>query len=284
MSKARSPSRLILTSVLVIGVAFAVLPLLWIVIMSLQGPKTIIAVPPRLVFRPTLVNYFSVLFPQSFTGVAQAPFPFLGALQNTLIIAVGAVAVSLTLGIPAAYALARFSFKFRENLAFTLLSFYFAPPLAIILPLFMLYQHIGLYNTFAGLILAYQVVTLPLTVWLLRSYFNEVPAEVDESAFVDGSGVLRTLLSVDLPIILPGLAATTILLFIFAWNNFTLGLLLAGPNTETLTVATLGYISYGKVLWGPLAAATVLSIIPEVLIALWFQRYLVRGLSFGAIK
>ncbi|RIV18848.1 carbohydrate ABC transporter permease [Alicyclobacillaceae bacterium I2511] len=276
--------RLVRYIVLLFTVIFSLFPIIWILMMSFQNQKDIISVPPKLLFIPTLTNYVDILMPQVFNAVAQASFPFVRALINTIIIAFGSVLISLFLGIPAAYALTRMKFPGKENIAFTLISFYFAPIFAIALPLYIIFQWLHLYDTYIGLMIAYQVITLPLIVWLLRSYFREVPREIEEASWVDGAGLLRTLVKVDLPILWPGLAASAVLALLFAWNNFAIGLILSGPNTETLTMSTLSYMGYGQVLWGPLAASMVLSMAPELIISVWLQRFLIRGLSFGAVK
>jgi multiple sugar transport system permease protein len=203
---------------------------------------------------------------------------------NTLIVASATVAVSLVLGTFAAYSLARFSFRFKEDIAFTFLSFRFAPELMVILPLYIVFQKMGLIDSFAGLTMAYQLITLPFLIWVLRGFFEEIPREIEQAARADGYtwwGVFR---KISLPLVKPGIAAVVILSFIFAWNNFIFAMILGGERTQTVTLGILGFIGYERVLWGHMAAATMICVIPELILAFLVQQYIVRGLTFGAVK
>ncbi len=251
---------------------FALGPVVWILMMSFKQIKDIVS-QPTLFFTPTLDNYSAV-----FTG------GFLTYYWHTIVISVGSITLSALIGIPAAYALARYRFRFREDLAFSILSIRFAPELSILLPLFLLYKDLNLYDTYPGMILVYQLITLPLFVWIMRGFFEEVPREVEEAARVDGANLWETLWHVMLPLVRPGLAATVILSFIFAWNSFVFALVLSSNQTQTVTLGLLGYIGFDQVQWGEMAAATMVTIIPEVVLAMLVQRHLVRGLTFGAVK
>jgi len=186
--------------------------------------------------------------------------------------------------VPAAYALARFRFRFKEDIAFTFLSFRFAPEIAIIIPIYVLYQKLQLYNSYIGLILVYQLITLPLIIWIMRGYFEDISVEIEQAARLDGYTWWGVFTKIALPLVKPGLAATAILAFIFAWNNFIFGLILGAKETFPTTVGTLGFISYESVLWGQMAAATVITILPPLLLAIFIQKYLVRGLTMGALR
>ncbi|HHY45810.1 MAG TPA: carbohydrate ABC transporter permease [Firmicutes bacterium] len=260
---------------------YILLPILWIFILSVKSPSDIVAVPPKLLFRPTIKNY-SELFGYGASLVGGSDF--LAYFKNSLIVSGGAVLFSLIIGIFAAYALARFNFKGKENIAFTFLSFRFVPELTIILPLYVIYQKLGLYNTYFGLILVYQLVTLPLLVWLLRSYFEELPINIEHAARTDGYPWFSVFWKITLPLAKPGLAATVILSFILAWNNFIFGLILGSKSTQPVTVGILSFISSQEVQWGQMAAGTVVAILPEIILAFMIQRYLIRGLTFGAVK
>jgi len=203
---------------------------------------------------------------------------------NSMIISFGAVALSVVAGIPAAYALARFSFPFKNGLAFVLMSFRFVPFIAFVIPLYLLYQRLGLYNTHAGLIFAYQLITLPFTIWMLRSFFMEIPTEIQEAAKIDGCSWFGVLTRVILPLSLPGVAVTVILGFMFCWNAFNYPLMLAGRQTFPVTVGAIQFISYEQVLWGQMAAATIVAALPQLVLSLMVQKYIVRGLTMGAVK
>lgn len=263
---------------------FVLVPFLWTLAMSLKNARDVTAIPPLLWFHPTLQNYAALFSNQAYSAIAHSQIDFTRVLTNSLIESGTAVLISLLLSFPCAYALARMRFRFRENVAVTILSFYFAPPLALALPLFEIYQALHLYNTVPGMILVDQVICLPLIIWVLRSYFEEIPVEIEEAAKIDGC-TLRQLLSVILwPITRPAVAATATLAFIFCWNNFLFGYLLSSTQTQPIATAAISFISYQQVLWGQMSAAAILAVIPEFVLALLTQRYLVRGLSFGAIQ
>jgi multiple sugar transport system permease protein len=278
-----------LTSVLrVVGLSayftFALAPIVWILMMSLKDHNDVIATPPKFIFKPTIENYTAITVGMKSYVFESIRPDFLNYFVNTLIIASSTVAVSLLLGTIAAYSLARFSFKFKEDIAFTLLSFRFAPELMIILPLYVVFQKIHLYDTFVGLVLAYQLITLPFLIWVLRGFFEEIPREIEQAARVDGYtwwGVFRR---ISLPLVKPGIAAVVVLSFIFAWNNFIFAMILGSERTQPITLGILGFIGYERVLWGQMAAATIICVIPELLLAFFIQKYIIRGLTFGAVK
>jgi len=257
-------------------------PIIWIVMMSFKNKADVISVPPKFIFEPTLDNY-RALFGGGGEGQL-AGSTFLSYFKNSLIIALGAVSLSVLIGLPAAYALARFRFRFKEGLAFTYLSFRFVPEITIILPLYVIYQRLGLYNTYFGLILVYQLITLPLIVWMMRSYFEEIPVAIEQAAMTDGYSWLGAFTKLVLPLAAPGVAASVVLAFIFSWNNFVFGLMLGGQSTQPVTVGLMSFMAYNEVLWGQMAAATVITIVPEIILALLVQPYMIRGLTFGAVK
>jgi multiple sugar transport system permease protein len=263
---------------------FALFPIFWIFLTSLKTDKDIISSVPKFIFSPTLRNYKAILFGVKAAGTETSRPDFILYFKNSLMITSGAVFVSLAAGVPAAYALARFKFKLKENIAFTFLSFRFAPEIAVIIPIFVIYRSLGLYNTFIGMILVYQLVTLPLIIWIMRGYFEDIPESLEQAAKLDGYSRFAIFRKIALPLVKPGLASTAILSFIFAWNNFIFGLVLGAKETFPVTVGTLGFISYESVLWGQMAAASIVTILPEVIIAFFIQKYLVRGLSMGAVR
>jgi multiple sugar transport system permease protein len=264
----------------------ALIPFAWTFLTSLKKPADVIAAPLQLVFTPTLENYQAVLFnvysSQSALAKVHADIP--RAFLNSLIIAGGATLLALVLGNFAAFALARFKLPEREYYAFFFLAFRFCPVFVFIIPTFLIYQQLRLYNTHVGLIFIYQVVAVPLIVWVMRSFYESIPSEIFESAAVDGASQMDILRSIALPLAAPGIAATAILAFIACWNNFTFPLLLGARETQTVTLATITFIGYEQVAWGMMTAAAMVTIIPELLLALLVQRYIVRGLTYGAVK
>lgn len=251
---------------------FALFPLLWMIILSFKHDRQMF--DTMFVFSPTLENY-KVLFSDG---------EYMGYFMNNVLVSCGAVFLSILVGVPAAYALARFDFKGKEDLAFTFLSFRFAPEMLVILPLFLIYQKLGLYDTHFGLIWVYQLISLPLMIWILRGYFEDISPEIEYAARIDGYSWWQAFIKIILPLIKPGMVASGLLSFIFAWNNFTFPLLLAGQDVITTTVAALKYISSDTVHYGQMAAAVTISALPEVILALAIQKHLVRGLSMGAVK
>lgn len=264
-----SISRNLLLSIYAI---FALFPLIWMVIITFKDDIEMYST--TFIFNPTLINYKAVLLGTDY---------FKTFLDN-VIVSGGAVLVSVLVGVPAAYALARFNFKKKEDLAFTILSFKFAPEILIILPLFMIYQKINLFDTYIGLIWVYQLITMPLLIWVVRGYFEDISVEIEQAAQLDGYPWYYVFWKILLPLIKPGLVAAGLLAFIFAWNSFTFSLLLSGFKIQTVTVSSLKYIASDTVHYGQMAVAATVAALPEVILALLIQKHLVRGLSFGAVK
>ncbi|ADD43728.1 carbohydrate ABC transporter permease [Stackebrandtia nassauensis] len=256
--------------------AFSLMPVVFILALSFKADAD--QTTTYLLFDPTLDNYKTVL------GFDDGGSSYLRFFMASLITSVGAVVVSLVIGIPAAYAAARYRFRGSDNLMFTLLSFRFAPELLVIIPLAVLYQQLGLYDTWVGMIWVLQLVTMPLVVWILRSFFQDFPAELEEAALLDGYSRTRAFAKHVLPLVRPGIAAVSLLAFIFAWNNFIFPFTLTSSNAQTVTVSSLAYLGGNQVRFNLVAAGAVMAALPPLVLALLIQRYLVRGLSFGAVK
>jgi multiple sugar transport system permease protein len=259
-------------------------PFVWILLTSLKSPGDMLSVPPKFVFTPTIDNYAALVIGEQRGQYSSTRPDFPLFFLNSVIISLGAVALSVAAGIPAAYALARFNFPMKNALAFTFMSFRFVPFIAFVIPLYLIYQQLGLYNTHTGLIFAYQLITLPFTIWMLRSFFQEIPLEIQEAAKIDGCSWLGVLTRVILPLSMPGIAVTVILGFIFCWNAFNYPLMLAGRQTFPVTVGAIQFISYEQVLWGQMAAATIVAAVPQLVLSLMVQKYIVRGLTMGAVR
>lgn len=256
--------------------AFIVLlPIGWLLLQSFKNRFDAIAVPPKLLFEPILSNYASVL---SNTG-------FLSALRDSLVIAVGSVGLCLLLGVPFAYALARFNFRGKGDLAFFILSTKMLPPIVVIVPFIQIYSALHLSDTYFGLILAHVLVNLALVVWVMRGFFRGVPRELDEAALIDGCSPFQAFLRVVLPIARPGLISVTVLSLVLSWNELIFALSLTSFNLKTLPVyMATEYVGFLAVEWGALSAAGVLGTLPVVITIIFLQRYLVAGLSLGAVK
>ncbi|SNR59530.1 carbohydrate ABC transporter membrane protein 2, CUT1 family [Haloechinothrix alba] len=256
--------------------AFSLIPIVFILALSLKSNAD--QTTTYLAFSPTFENYRTVL------GIGDGGSSYVRFFLASLVTSVGAVLVSLAIGIPAAYAAARYRFRGSEDLLFTLLSFRFAPELAVIIPLSVIYQQLGLYDTFVGMIWVLQLVTMPLVVWILRSFFQDLPAELEEAALLDGYTRRQAFFKTVLPLVRPGIAAVSLLAFIFAWNNFIFPFTLTSSNAQTVTVSSLAFLGGNQVQFNLVAAGVVMAALPPLVLALFIQRYLVRGLSFGAVK
>jgi multiple sugar transport system permease protein len=260
------------TILLLIYALFALFPLLWMLILSFKPDNEMFTT--TFIFHPTLQN-FQAVFSES---------DFLGTLWNNLVVSCLAVALSLLVGVPAAYALGRFEFKGKEDIAFTFLSFKFAPEILVIIPLYLIYQQLHLIDSVFGLVWVYQLISLPLLIWILRGFFEDLSKDMEAAAQLDGYSWWQVFFKMLLPLVKPGLVAAGLLCFIFCWNSFTFALLLGGGHTQTSTVSMTRFLASDTVHYGWVAAAALICALPEIILALLIQKHLVRGLSFGAVK
>src|SRR3954466_1841624 len=284
MDRSSTVERALRAVLLALIVIFFLFPIVWILLMSFQTNEQILRIPPSLSFVPTLDNYRALISGHLLTSAGSLDIAFMRNLGNSVLLSTCAVLLALVLGVPAAYAFARFKFRLGEDIAFTLLSFRFAPALLVLLPLNLYFQDLGLSDTYIGLIWVYQLITLPLILWIVRGYFEDISPDIEHAYRVDGHGWLATFLKISIPLARPGIAAAALLAFIFAWNNFVFALILASSSKQPVTVGALAFVTASGIQYGQIAAAVVLSILPTLLLALYAQRYLVEGLSLGAVK
>lgn len=263
---------------------FFLFPFVWVLLMSFMTNQDILRSTPTLAFSPTLDNYVSLIRGELKTDVGTLTSDYLNNLGNSLLLSSASVLLSLVLGVPAAYAFARFKFRLGEDIAFTLLSFRFAPPILVLLPLQLYFQEIGLYDTYFGLIWVYQLITLPLILWIVRGYFEDLSPDIEHAYRLDGHSWARSFFRIAIPLARPGIAAAGLLAFIFAWNNFVFALILGSSSVQPVTVGAMAFITASGIQYGQIAAALMLSVIPTATIAMFAQRYLVEGLSMGAVK
>ena len=264
--------RIVQNGLLIIYSIFALFPLLWMLILSIKSDAEMYTT--TFLFSPTLDNYKAVLLESD----------YLQYMLDRMIVAGGAVIVSVIAGVPAAYALARYNFKKKEDIAFQILSFKFAPEILVVLPLFMVYQMFGIYDSYFGLIWVYQLISMPLLIWVVRGYFEDISVEIEYAAQVDGYSWYQIFFKNLVPLIKPGLVSAALLAFIFAWNCFTFPLMLGGTNVQPITVAITKFLGTDSAHYGQLAVAATISALPAIIFALCIQKHLVRGLSFGAVK
>ncbi len=250
-------------------------PLYWMVVTSLKTKLDFIDFPPKFVsFKPTLTAYYNVFVRDRFYRY----------LINSAIVVCGSVLLALVISTPAAYSLARFKGKWMDNIAMSILSLRMFPPVAIILPIYFLFQVTRLMDTHLGLVLLYTLLNLPLTTWVLRAFILEIPKEIEESAMMDGHSILKIIWRVVLPLIKPGVIATAILNFMFSWNEFLFAYILASRSAKTAPVAAVTYVGIRDVRWAETTAASISIVIPVIVVLFIVHKHLVRGLTFGSVK
>lgn len=269
---------------LALVLVFFMFPIVWIFMMSFQTNEQILRIPPRILFEPTLANYQALISGQLRTAAGNLEISFMRNLMNSFVLSSAAVLLALLLGVPAAYAFARFKFRLGESIAFTLLSFRFAPPLLVLLPLSLYYQQLGLNDTYFGIVWVYQLIALPLILWIVRGYFEDISPDIEHAYRLAGHTWREAFTRIAVPLAGPGIAAAALLSFIFCWNNFVFALILASADKQPVTVGALAFVTASGIQYGQIAAAIVLSVMPTLLLALYAQRYLVEGLSLGAVK
>ncbi len=280
--------RMAKTLLVVLVLFFFLFPIYWLVITAFKPIPDWFGWPPIIIPRALTLNNFLGLkgagsggFTGQVTGSVANIWPY---LRNSVIVASVTALISTLVGAAAAYAISRFKIG---GIQFTnwIISIRMLPPIASALPLYLIFARLHLLNTILCLILAHLVFTLPLSTWILISFFNDIPKELDEAAFVDGASPIQAFRSIILPLSAPGLAAVSTLAFIQSWGEFLLALILtSNPNAQTLPIYLGRYITAYRIAWGPMAAAGLINMVPVVLFSLLMQRYLIRGLTFGAVK
>jgi multiple sugar transport system permease protein len=261
---------------LIIGLflLFILLPLYWMVVTSIKPTSDYMTVPPVwFPAEPTIVHYTGALF--SYRG--------LQGLINSLIIASASTVLSAIFGTMMAYSLARFNTG-GQHLAFWVLSQRFLPPVAIILPIFLLFRGWHLYDTHIGLIIAYTFMTLPLTVWMMYAYFRQLPKSLEEAALVDGLSRWQALWMVAVPLAAPGIAAAAVFAFIAVWTEFFFALILTSRHAFTLPTVFRAFLGFQGAQYGEACALATTSLVPSIILGMLVQRHLVRGLTLGAVR
>jgi len=255
-------------------VALCVPPIFVFVWMILTGLKTgvqNIAYPPEFIFTPTMENFRAVFQQHNF-------FRY---LMNSLIIAGLATGISLILGLPAAYSIA----KYRQGkIGIMILVARMTPFVSYLLPWFIIFRYLGLIDTYLALTITHLIITLPMVIWLMVPFFESMPAELEDAAMIDGCTRLQSFLIIVLPLARNGIATSAIISFIFSWNQFLFSLILSGPKTKTVPVAVYNFISYGKIDWAGIGAAATLIVLPVSVFAFFVRRTIVQGLTMGALK
>lgn len=270
----------------ILVVAIFLIPIFWMVTSSFKVPKDILVMPPKWIFTPTLDNYLAVFFGKE--TIAGTTFPkvegFGHSLFNSIIIGVGSTFIAMLIGLPVAYAMARFKFASKNVLAFFILSIRMAPEIAVLIPFYILFSKFYLLDTYPALLIIYVTFNVSFVVWMMRGFFRDVPSELEDSARVDGCSRYGAFFRITLPLAAPGMVATAIFVLLLAWNEFLFALVLTGNVTKTAPVAIYGFVSFHEIIWGSLFAAGTMITLPVLIFTLLVQRNLVRGLTMGAIK
>jgi len=259
--------------ILIIECLIVILPILWIFRTSLVHRVLAYRIPPKWIFIPTLENY-RVIFKEE---------PFKLFFANSIIVAVSSTLICLAVGAPAAFSYSRF--KTGGNaLVIGILATQMLPPITLVIPFFLVYKTIGLYNTRIGLIITYITFNIPFIIWILIGFFQGIPRELDESAMVDGCNRFTAFIRVILPISLPGILSAGVFSFVLSWNEFLFALILTGKRSKTLPVAVSGLITQQGTQIGAVCAAVILIILPMVILYFCLRTFLIKGLVAGAVK
>ena len=257
-----------------LSVAIILLPLYWVFVTSIKPSDDYLAVPPVwFPSHPTMGHYTAALF--AYRG--------LGGLVNSLTVSVSATLLSALIGAPMAYSLARFNTG-GQHLSFWVLSQRFLPPVAVVLPIFLLYRDLHLNDTRFGLTVVYTVFTLPVTVWMLFAYFRQMPTSLEEAALVDGCNRWQAFWSIAVPLAAPGIAAAMVFAFISCWTEFFFALVLTSRNAFTLPTVFRAFLGFQGAQYGEASALAVVSLLPSTVLGVLAQKHLVRGLTLGAVR
>jgi len=252
-----------------------IFPIVWSFLNSFKTEQDVLAYPPKLVFLPTLAAYRDVLF---------GPSSILPNLWSSFVISVGTTVVTIVLAVPAAYALARVRVPGKRLAGFYVLATQMLPPVGIIIPYFLILRNIGWIDTYEGMILIYLSFSLPFAIWLMVSYFEEIPLEMEEAAYLDGASRLRALWRIIIPQVQGGIAVTVVFVFLNAWNEFLFAVVLSGNTVRPVTIAMFNFVSVEQTLWAKLAAVSVLAMFPVIVLGVVAQKNIVKGLTVGAVK
>ncbi|MFT4040992.1 MAG: carbohydrate ABC transporter permease [Thermomicrobiales bacterium] len=271
----RTPGSIVANILVVLVLIVFMFPILMIFLTSIKTRADALASPPVWIFTPTFSNY---------TDIFQQ-YPFAAYLRNSILVATLNTLIALLIGVPAAYALARFRFRGDNHVQFWILSQRMMPAIAAIIPLFILFRRFGLTNSIFGLILIYLTSSLPFIVFMLTRFFEEIPRELEEASLVEGSSWYGAMTRIAIPLAKPGIAATAIFTFIFSWNEFLFALILTSTErAQTMPVAVTLFIRETGIEWGYMTAVAVIMMIPTAILTLAAQRHLVQGLTMGALK
>ena len=256
------------------AIAFTLLPITWLFMLSIKSKGETFTKPPKWIFDPTVNNYIKLwdndLFKDTFF--------------NSIYITIISIVLSVTIALFAAYALKIYKIKFKTAFMQWLLLAYMLPEFLFVLPMFTIYQTIGIYDTYLGMAIIYQVHVLPFSIWMLRSFLEEIPKEIDDAAIIDGCGPIQAIFKIYLPLIIPGIVATAILNGIWVWNELAIALGLTFFDSQPITVGVASFRGYASIDWGGMTSSAIIAILPMVIFAAFAQKHIVKGLTLGSVK
>jgi ABC-type glycerol-3-phosphate transport system permease component len=250
-------------------------PIIWAVVVSLKSEAEVLAYPPRVLFEPTLRNYHDAVF---------GSFSILSSFYTSLIVSGLTTLLTIILAVPTAYAFARLKLRAKNWLGFYTLVTQMVPPVGLVIPYFLILNRIGWLDTYQGMVTVYLTFSLPFAIWLMVSYMEDIPREMEEAAFLDKANRLQTLWHVILPQVRGGIAVTVIFIFLNAWNEFLFAVQLGGNDVRPVTVVMYNFVSVEQTLWAKLSAAALVAMLPMIIIGFAAQRQIVKGLTVGAVK
>ena len=256
------------------AIAFTLLPITWLFMLSIKTKGETFTKPPKWIFDPTAQNYIKLwdndLFKDTFF--------------NSIYITIISIVLSVSIALFAAYSLKIYKIKFKTAFMQWLLLAYMLPEFLFVLPMFTIYQTMGIYDTYIGMAIIYQVHVLPFSIWMLRSFLEEIPKEIDDAAIIDGCGPIQAIFKIYLPLIIPGIVATAILNGIWVWNELAIALGLTFFDSQPITVGVASFRGYASIDWGGMTSSAIIAIIPMVLFAAFAQKHIVKGLTLGSVK
>lgn len=271
----RGSSRRLASLLFYAGLALILLivcfPFIWMVLASFKTQVQIMSMDKLFVFEPIASNYMTVF----------NDYEFVKPIANSLIVGVASTLLAILLGLPAAYSISRYK---QTMLGLVILMVRFIPGITFLIPWYVIFSKLGLVDTHFALALSHLLINLPFIIWIMIPYFDSLPKELEEAAIVDGSSILGLFLRIIVPLSVPGIITASLLSFIFSWNNLVFSMALAGGDTQTLPLAIFNFISYAAIDWGALMAAAVLITVPILVISLLTQRFIIQGLTAGAVK
>ena len=257
-----------------VAIGVTIIPITWLFLLSIKSKGETFTKPPKFLFNPTTQHYIDLwdndLFKDTFF--------------NSVFITLISITLSIIIAIFAAYALKRYKIRFKTAFMQWLLLAYMLPEFLFVLPMFAIYQSIGIYDTYIGMALIYQVHVLPFSIWMLRSFLEEIPKEIDDAAYLDGCNPFQAIYKIYLPLIIPGIVATAILNGIWVWNELAIALGLTFFDAQPITVGVASFRGYASINWGGMTGSALISMIPMILFAAFAQKHIVKGLTLGSVK